>query len=123
MTAYDIECYCGLTGVTISDESGELVVHANAQKEICDRLTQVMREVGVYATAAEFSRAWELAAPMARLRRERNERLSACDWTQAADSPLTAEQRAAWATYRQSLRDLPSVYGGEGPIPWPVAPA
>jgi hypothetical protein len=49
--------------------------------------------------------------------------LSLTDYTQAADSPLTAEQRAAWATYRQSLRDLPSVYTGEGPIPWPVTPA
>jgi hypothetical protein len=49
--------------------------------------------------------------------------LAATDWTQAADSPLSESQRAAWATYRQSLRDLPSVYSGEGPIPWPQEPA
>jgi hypothetical protein len=48
--------------------------------------------------------------------------LAATDWTQAADSPLAETQRAAWAAYRQALRDLPSVYSGEGPIPWPVAP-
>lgn len=60
---------------------------------------------------------------MAYLRHIRDILMSITDWTQAADSPLSETQRAAWATYRQSLRDLPSVYGGEGPIPWPVAPA
>ena len=57
---------------------------------------------------------------MADVRRERNERLTASDWTQVADAPV---DQAAWAAYRQSLRDLPSNYSGEGPIPWPVAPA
>ena len=56
---------------------------------------------------------------MADVRRERNERLTASDWTQVADAPV---DQAAWATYRQSLRDLPQTYSGEGPIPWPVAP-
>jgi hypothetical protein len=59
---------------------------------------------------------------MAYLRHIRDSLISLTDWTQANDSPLSETQRAAWATYRQSLRDLPSVYGGEGPIPWPVAP-
>jgi len=42
------------------------------------------------------------------LRRRRDNLLSASDWTQMPDSPLTAEQKTAWATYRQQLRDLPS---------------
>jgi hypothetical protein len=42
------------------------------------------------------------------LRRLRNAFLRECDWTQFADSPLTAEQKAEWATYRQALRDLPA---------------
>lgn len=57
---------------------------------------------------------------MAEVRRERNERLTASDWTQVADAPVNQQ---AWAAYRQALRDLPSVYSGEGPIPWPVAPS
>lgn len=57
---------------------------------------------------------------MADVRKERNARLTASDWTQVADAPV---DQAAWAAYRQALRDLPSVYSGEGPIPWPVAPA
>ena len=56
------------------------------------------------------------------LRAIRDRLLSLTDWTQMPDSPLTAEQRAAWAAYRQALRDLPETYSGEGPIPWPVAP-
>lgn len=45
---------------------------------------------------------------MDRLRRERNQRLSVCDWTQVADSPLSAEQKTAYAVYRQALRDFPA---------------
>ena len=60
---------------------------------------------------------------MAYLRHVRDLLMGCTDWTQAVDSPLTEAQRAAWATYRQSLRDLPSVYSGDGPIPWPAAPA
>ena len=60
---------------------------------------------------------------IAYLRHVRDLLMGCTDWTQANDSPLTEAQRAAWATYRQSLRDLPETYSGDGPIPWPVAPA
>ncbi len=74
----------------------------------------------VVLSADQLAEHERLAMP--HVRRERDERLSACDWTQMADSPLSPEKRAAWAAYRQALRDLPGVYSGEGPIPWPVAP-
>lgn len=38
---------------------------------------------------------------------KRNNKLIASDWTQMPDSPLSAEKKAEWATYRQALRDLP----------------
>lgn len=41
-----------------------------------------------------------------RMRAHRNTLLAASDWTQAADDP-TGKQ-AAWATYRQQLRDAPA---------------
>jgi len=44
------------------------------------------------------------------MRNARNLFLKACDWTQLPDAPLTDEQRAAWATYRQELRDAPSTW-------------
>jgi hypothetical protein len=36
---------------------------------------------------------------------KRDEKLQASDWTQLTDVPLTTEQKAEWATYRQKLRD------------------
>ena len=47
---------------------------------------------------------------MAHLREERNQKLVGSDWTQAPDhsSPLADAKKAEWATYRQSLRDLPA---------------
>ena len=41
-----------------------------------------------------------------RMRLHRDALLAASDWTQAADDP-TGNQ-AAWATYRQELRDAPA---------------
>lgn len=47
-------------------------------------------------------------SPDFEMRKLRNIFLRASDWTQMADSPLTAEKKAEWATYRQALRDLPN---------------
>jgi len=42
------------------------------------------------------------------MREQRNALLAASDWTQANDSPLAAEKKVEWATYRTALRNLPS---------------
>jgi hypothetical protein len=55
----------------------------------------------------------------AQMRQERNSKLAASDWTQLADS--TAD-KAAWATYRQALRDITAQAGFPWTIDWPVAP-
>ncbi len=52
---------------------------------------------------------------------ERGQRLRATDWTQMPDAPLTALEKAAYQTYRQALRDLPSVPGFPD-VPWPTLP-
>jgi len=41
-------------------------------------------------------------------RATRNELLATSDWTQMPDSPLTDETKTSWATYRTSLRTLPT---------------
>jgi len=51
--------------------------------------------------------------------------LSGSDWTQSSDSPLSAEKKAEWATYRQALRDLTNsdnviLPGMDG---WPTPPS
>lgn len=43
-----------------------------------------------------------------KVRRSRNLLLTESDWTQVADTPLTDSKKAEWATYRQTLRDLPA---------------
>ena len=37
--------------------------------------------------------------------------LKESDWTQFGDSPLSDSKKTEWATYRQSLRDLPTQSG------------
>ncbi len=54
-----------------------------------------------------------------RIRNWRNTELTACDWTQVADS--TAD-KAAWATYRQALRDLPASNKDPKKIKFPSRP-
>ena len=44
----------------------------------------------------------------ANMRVQRDMFLAASDWTQLPDNGLTDEQRAAWAVYRQALRDAPA---------------
>lgn len=62
------------------------------------------------------------ADEMARLRARRNALLAASDWTQVADNPLTAEQRAAWAAYRQTLRDITDQPEAPAFVVWPPQP-
>lgn len=53
------------------------------------------------------------------VRDDRNQRLSACDWTQLADAPV---DKAAWAIYRQSLRDITKSDGFPWTMVWPIKP-
>jgi len=54
----------------------------------------------ITATPIPDADAWVL------VRRMRNDKLTLCDWTQLSDAPLTPEQQAAYAVYRQELRDI-----------------
>ena len=74
------------------------------------------------ATAAEQEAAYKAQkdADQAKLvRDDRNKRLTETDWTQVADAPV---DKAAWATYRQALRDIPSQAGFPWDIQWPTQP-
>lgn len=57
------------------------------------------------------------------LRAARNAKLTASDWTQLTDSPLSVEVKGDWATYRQALRDLPENTEDPNDPEWPVEPA
>ena len=62
---------------------------------------------------------------MIELRKQRDQLLLECDWTQASDSPLDSTTKTAWATYRQKLRDLTSLENAPNHLldsEWPLAP-
>ena len=73
---------------------------------------------------------WELVEPTPEqveaqanaMRYERNEKLASSDWTQVDDAPLTNTQKAAWATYRQALRDITGQPGFPYSVNWPTQP-
>jgi hypothetical protein len=77
---------------------------------------------GVTTTAAEQEAAYKAhkdAEQSKSVRADRNQRLSDSDWTQVADAPV---DKAAWAAYRQALRDVPSQNGFPWSVEWPTQP-
>lgn len=59
----------------------------------------------------------EELATQARINRDRL--LASSDWTQVADAPV---DQAAWAAYRQSLRDITDQAGFPESLDWPAPP-
>ena len=53
------------------------------------------------------------------VRATRDGLLTASDWTQVADAPV---DQAAWAVYRQALRDVPAQAGFPHNVTWPNKP-
>lgn len=104
-----------------SGPSDEFLTSNNAKKvnafKAHDRLTQKLVLCAPYddgefvsivqvesLTAEEIQSAKDSA--MANIRGQRNQLLNSCDWTQAVDCNIA--KKTEWATYRQTLRDLPS---------------
>ena len=59
------------------------------------------------------------SAKESEVRQQRNQLLSACDWTQLPDAPVDT---ATWATYRQELRDVTAQAGFPWEVVWPEEP-
>jgi hypothetical protein len=66
----------------------------------------------------------ETAATATGHRTTRNKLLADSDWTQMNDSPLSNEDKTAWAVYRSELRNLPddAAWPNLSDEDWPVAP-
>lgn len=73
----------------------------------------------VYAQGA-FSKPTAPAMTDAEARALRAAKLTACDWTQLLDVPEAT--RAAWAEYRQALRDVTTQAGYPQAVEWPAEP-
>ena len=59
------------------------------------------------------------AQQAASVRSQRTQKLAESDWTQVADAPV---DKAAWATYRQALRDVTTQAGFPWEVEWPTQP-
>ena len=57
------------------------------------------------------------------VRSQRDSQLRDSDWTQLPGGPLTDEQKTAWDTYRDELRDYPAQSDRVSTLPaWPNDP-
>ena len=83
----------------------------------------VRSELSAEEEAELNARAEAADLDMSMVRSQRDSTLSASDWTRLDDAALGDHTAGEWATYRQSLRDLPATYNREFPVfflcfPW-----
>ena len=100
-----------------------------------DRNTQKLEESAPVLDGSTWRQTWNVVElsteelqqiednAAASVRATRDQKLTATDWTQMADSPLSDSNKTAWATYRQSLRDLPTASGFPHTMTWPEEPS
>jgi hypothetical protein len=131
-TQWDADNYCYVTRLT-----DEQIAHYGVHKKQIvtppyhDPATQLLEEgpallidavwtqnyivsdLSADESAAKVGAQWNV------IRAERNKLLVASDWTQLPDAPADA---AAWATYRQALRDVTN-QANPFTIVWPESPS
>ena len=79
-------------------------------------------EIEPAKTAAEQEAAYKAmkdAEQAKSVRASRSDKLKDSDWTQVEDAPV---DKAAWATYRQELRDISAQAGFPWTVVWPTQP-
>jgi hypothetical protein len=123
--------YDNQTGVialnrNLSDSQVEKLCAENANWSYIDGAVDSVSERVVNLQTLQVERRQRRKPSVANLIREQRKLLLlGCDWTQTADSPLSAESKQAWADYRQALRDLPDEQGSVNSIDevvWPTPP-
>lgn len=80
------------------EEYAAMAEQANRQGKVLTLLNEILVLADIPPASASVS--------AAQIRAKRNALLHESDWTQSNDSPLSADVKAAWATYRQQLRDI-----------------
>jgi hypothetical protein len=76
-------------------------------------------ELDIVAQVGNIIRDGVVSPSAKQLRDHRDELLANSDWTQVADAPV---DKAAWATYRQALRDIPLQTDFPWNTTWPTQP-
>ena len=97
------------------DEATQIAVRNNQPSLVGDTWT-----IGwIVQELTQSEKDQKLAAKIASVRSQRNQKLTETDWTQVNDAPV---DKAAWATYRQALRDVPTQSGFPWSVTWPAQP-
>lgn len=91
---------CGSTNVALSD------IATLTGESVIEGIYEAEKYKIIDGSAVEQTIDWKKS-----LRTQRNVLLAESDWTQMSDSPLNDSKKTEWATYRQTLRDLPAQYG------------
>lgn len=97
-------------------DTGEIISNGSTNADITDILLEDGQSVieGIYEVGEhkiiDGSPVEQSVDFWSTIRLQRNELLKQSDWTQVNDSPLSDSKKQEWATYRQSLRDLPATY-------------
>ncbi len=132
------------TGDFTTDNSGEVDANGYTYQAIdFDKDISTMDSQWYYDSAPERGWSWRPARPSEfhnwtnklwvldvetfwkHIRAQRDRKLTLSDWTQLPDAVITEEEKVQWATYRQSLRNLPA--NNEeiefiADITWPLPP-
>tara|TARA_Y100000389_G_scaffold194113_1_gene223698 strand:+ start:989 stop:1357 length:369 start_codon:yes stop_codon:yes gene_type:complete len=106
------------------------IIHDNSY----DKIDWVDTNTNPKPTLEECEAAWQEIineAPMKKLREERNKKLLESDKYSINDWPHSSEEvKQAWITYRQALRNLPSIAspqlddnGELTNVNWPISPS
>jgi len=82
--------------------------------EYIELTAEELQEIADRAAAADLD--------FTMVRGQRDGMLRDTDWTQIADAALGDHTAEEWATYRQELRDLPSVYSKVSEVVFPDDP-
>lgn len=127
---YQLDAEGLLLGTTVADESplepGVFHLPAGCIETVPPVVAEGLRPRWTgEAWAVEVIPAVEPVLPtdeelIAAARRRRDILLKRCDFTQLPDAP---GDTAAWAAYRQALRDITAQAGFPAAIEWPVPPA
>jgi hypothetical protein len=106
-------------------ENGKVVNVALSETALADNWIQSDEaQIGWDYDGTNFIAPPEPPAPTpeelaAEVRTQRDRLLAASDWTQVLDAPV---DQAAWAAYRQALRDVPEQEGFPENVVWPTKP-
>jgi hypothetical protein len=101
-------------------ENGKVVNIAVADEPLTDNwIESSVAGIGWGYDGSHFIAPLDPVPTVEEVRAKRDRLLAASDWTQVLDAPV---DQAAWAEYRQALRDVPQQEGFPTDVAWPVKP-